>query len=105
VAGRPTKLTEAREDDLVLLLAAGVPIGVAARSVSVSERSVERWLNDGLRERVARARAEGQDLTDAASEARLVVLISIAARENWRAAAWLLSRRYPERWSVERMQT
>jgi transposase-like protein len=64
VAGRPTKLTEERESDLVLLLAAGVPIGVAARSVGVSERSVERWMKDGLRERVAEARAAGQDRTD-----------------------------------------
>jgi hypothetical protein len=80
--GRPTKLTEERESDLAFLLAAGVPIGVAARSVGVSERSVERWMKDGLRERVAEAKARSREQIDAASEARLVVLISLAAREN-----------------------
>jgi hypothetical protein len=42
VAGRPTKLIPEVADDLVLMLGAGVPIAVAARAVSVSERSVER---------------------------------------------------------------
>jgi transposase len=95
--GRPTKLTEEREADLVLLLAAGVPAGLAARSVGVSERSVERWLKNGLRDRVAEARAAGQEQTDATSEARLVVLILRAAQHDWRASAWWLERRYPER--------
>jgi hypothetical protein len=104
VRGRPTKLTPEVEDDLVLLLGAGVPIPIAARAVNVSERSVERWMQGELRQRVAEARARGQAQTDAASEARLVVLISLAARDNWRAAAWLLSRRWPQRWSVERIE-
>jgi transposase len=102
VRGRPTKLTPEVEDDLVLLLASGVPIPVAARAVNVSERSVERWLQGDLRQRVAEVRARGQSMSDAASEARLVVLISLAAKDNWRAAAWLLSRRWPQRWSAER---
>jgi transposase len=100
VAGRPTKLTPEREDDLVLLLAAGVPKAVAARAVSVSERSVERWLGDGLRDRVEEARAAGQEQADATSEARLVVLITLAARTDWRAAKWWLERRWPERWGL-----
>ena len=83
--GRPTKLTEEREADLVLLLAAGVPTGVAARSVSVSERSVERWLRDGLRERVAEARATGQAQTDAMNEHDLRSA-SVVARVEWRTA-------------------
>lgn len=105
MAGRPTKLTPEREDDLVLLLAAGVPKAVAARAVSVSERSVERWMRDGLRERVAQARAAGHEQTDAASEARFVVLISLAARTDWRAAAWWLERAHPEHWSLDRRES
>lgn len=104
MAGRPTKLTPEVEADLVLLLGAGVPNTIAARAVGVSERSVERWMQGDLRQRVAEARARGQAQADAASEARLVVLIALAAKENWRAAAWLLSRRWPERWGGARMQ-
>lgn len=37
-------------------------------------------------------------LEEATSEARLLIYVAQAARSSWRAAAWLLERRYPERW-------
>jgi hypothetical protein len=53
MAGRPTKLTPDRADDLVLLLAANVPVDLAAHAVDVSRRTLDHWLRmDGLRERV-----------------------------------------------------
>jgi hypothetical protein len=61
-------------------------------------------MKNGLRERVAEARAAGQDQADATSEARLVVLILRASERDWRASAWWLERRWPERWGTERMQ-
>ena len=98
---RPAKLTPERADDLVVLLAARVPVEVAARSVNVSRRTLDRWLRqDELRERVERARAAGAESTDALSEARAVVLILRAAQEDWRAAAWRLERRHPQRWAL-----
>jgi hypothetical protein len=107
VAGRPSKLTPERRDDLTLMLAHGVPVGVAARSVDVSPRSVRRWLNEGdLRGRVAELRAARRVETDdsaARLEARLAVLILKASEHDWRASAWWLERRYPEHWGAERM--
>jgi len=38
--------------------------------------------------------------TDALSEARAVVLILRAAQTDWRASAWWLERRHPERWAL-----
>jgi hypothetical protein len=35
--------------------------------------------------------------SEPASEARLVVLVSLAARSDWRAAKWMLETRWPER--------
>jgi hypothetical protein len=109
VAGRPSKLTEERRDDLTLMLAHGVPVGVAARSVGVSARSLRRWLHEGdLRERVAELRASERSnnpVVTAASEARLCVLILRASEHDWRASAWWLERRYPQRWGAARMQT
>ena len=103
MAGRPTKLTETVADDLVVLLATGVPVEVAARAVNVSRRTLDRWLRDGeLRERVERARAARPESTHALGEARAVVLILRAAASDWKAAAWWLERRHPERWGADR---
>ena len=98
---RPSQLTEERSDDLVVLLAAGVPVEVAARSVNVSRRTLDRWLRQpGLRARVEQARAATPEASEAASEARLVVLLLRAAAQDWRASAWWLERRWPQRWAL-----
>jgi hypothetical protein len=40
-----------------------------------------------------------REAVDAATqEHRLVAVVAAAARTNWRASAWILSRRFPERW-------
>jgi len=107
VAGRPSKLTKQVEADLTVLLAQGVPVKLAAASVDVSPRSVRRWLAEGdLRERVAEVRAaERTPVDDATAQARMVLLLLRAAQHDWRASAWWLARRWPERWSDGRMQT
>jgi transposase len=98
----PTKLTEAVTDDLVVLLGSGVPVPVAARAVGVSRRTLDRWLReDELRERVEQARATGPVSSESVSEARLVVLLARAAQFDWKAAAWWLERRWPERWALK----
>jgi transposase len=104
VAGRPSKLTAEREADLTLMLAHGVPVGVAAKSVGVSARTLRRWLAEGdLRERIAELRAARQvepDVSAAQREARLCVLLLRASENDWRASAWFLETRYPERWGL-----
>jgi hypothetical protein len=106
MAGRPTKLTAQCRDDLTILLAHGVPVGVAAKSVGVSARTLRRWMQESdLRERVAEIRAARRGDpggSGARLEARLAVLILKASEHDWRASAWWLERRYPERWGAER---
>jgi transposase len=106
VAGRPTKLTPDLETDLVLLLSNGLSVRSAARVAGVSRRSLTRWLADGLRERVAQARAARPEVRDSQVEARLVVAVArAAALGEWRAAAWMLEHRWPERWGDATMPT
>jgi hypothetical protein len=38
------------------------------------------------------------------AEERLVAQVAAGAKTNWRASAWLLERRYPERWGAPRPQ-
>jgi hypothetical protein len=88
----------------VALLSAGNYVGVASGAVGISQRTFHPWMMRGrsearqdapyreLRERVERARAEG--------EAVNVAIIGREARGgNWQAAAWMLERQWPERWA------
>ena len=83
-------------EQLCSILRTGNYATVACRAVGIDTSTLRRWMkSDGalfnvLRERVERARAEG--------EVRNVALVSQAATTSWQAAAWLLERQYPERW-------
>jgi transposase len=77
------------------IAAAGVPrqtfYGWWKRGDPDGEDPSEAGFRD-MRERIERARAEG--------EARNVAVIAKAAQDaNWQAAAWMLERSFPERWA------
>jgi transposase len=82
-----------RVEQVVAMLRAGNYLDVAARAAGIPLDTLSAWVARGgeVGQRIAQAAAEG--------EARNVTQIAQAARENWQAAAWLLERQYPERWS------
>jgi transposase len=100
--GRPSKLSSDAIAQLEQLIRAGTTIDVAAAAIGVSRSTIYGWLKQGekarpgtaartLRDRVEQARAE--------SESLLVARVGqAAAKGSWQAAAWLLERRWPERW-------
>ena len=102
---RPTKLTPEVEERIVRAIRAGNYPEVAARHAGVHPSTYYRWMERGALEgdaseddpyRHLRAEVE-RALADA--EAAEVALIAQAARGgSWAAAAWLLERRYPDRW-------
>ena len=83
-------------------------LSTAARYAGVHRKTVWRWtrrghadLAVGVESRYATfaramARAEAQ------GEVTRIVRIQQAAERDWRAAAWWLKRRYPERWGDRR---
>lgn len=106
--GRPSLLTPELQDQIATMIRAGTSVTVACEAAGISRETFYQWLKRGesraakdaahreFRERISSARAE--------AEARAVTIIATAAREDWRAAAWLLERSFPERWgsSAER---
>jgi hypothetical protein len=112
-------------------LRAGASVCEAAERGRIPERTLRNWLREGRRQPSGRfaAFADAVDgrrarlavldeptrvldeptrvldadavLTKALAEDRLVALVAAAARGNWRAASWLLERRYPERWAAD----
>jgi hypothetical protein len=74
----------------------GAPPAVAAAAAGVSEEEAERIMSDPVfANRIAGA--------EAGHEAWLLKVISNAAARDWHAAAYLLERRYPERWNREQV--
>lgn len=100
-----SKLSEETTSRICELLSAGNHVNVACAVVGLGKRTFYDWLDRGnpdrekpadepyreFRQRIERARDEG--------EARNVTTIAVAARKDWRAAAWLLERQQPERWA------
>jgi hypothetical protein len=90
-------------DRIVRAVGAGAYLAVAIASAGVPQSTFYDWWKRGadgepgdapfreMRQRVERARAEG--------EVRNVGLIAAAAQESWQAAAWMLERSYPDRWA------
>jgi hypothetical protein len=95
-------LTPEVADRITALLRAGNYDEVAARGAGIAPRTFREWMQRGaegaegdepyaeLRERVEKARAEG--------EALHVARIAKAAEDDWHASAWFLERSYPGRW-------
>ncbi len=99
--GRPkgsVKLTPTRTEVIVEGLEKGHSLTSAARLAGLHRDTVQRWMKRGRK-------GESPLFSDffvtvqdalAKSEQKLVALVLNHAEKDWRAAAWLLSRRFPE---------
>jgi hypothetical protein len=96
---RPSKLTADTQATICNAVEAGTPLKHAALYAGVGESTVHRWIQQAsapdpepqfveFRDAVQRAQAR--------SVTRLVAMVTRAADNDWRAAAWLLERRAPE---------
>jgi hypothetical protein len=76
--------------------------GSACRTAAYARRRRAEARRTSPTTRLAALSPEQQAALDqATSEVRLVALVARAANGgSWRAATWLLERRWPERWSV-----
>lgn len=101
--GRPTKLTEAVERAIVDALEKGHPLETAARAVGVDPSTERHWRERGeadleAGEATAFARyAAASTRAMALGEQTLVNIVAAHAITDWRAAAFLLERRFGAR--------
>jgi transposase len=103
----PSKLTPQLRAELERELAAGVPVAVLAQRKGVSRKTLGRWIAGG---RVARRQlapapepAVGElsldERLEKAEPGLLAAVLAASQRGSWQAAAWILERRWPERWA------
>lgn len=97
-AGRPTSLTPDVQEAVLVAIAAGNYRVTACKKAGISNKSLINWEKAG---------AEGVEpykeffllLQKAEAAAEAVLLASVkAADKGWQAQAWIMERRWPERW-------
>jgi len=97
--GRQTKLTEEVQEQICRAVEAGTPLKHAAAFAGIGETTVYQWMARGEESdngSVYRSFQESVTRAQARSITRLTARIMEAAQQDWRAAAWLLTRRAPE---------
>ncbi|WP_259312421.1 hypothetical protein [Capillimicrobium parvum] len=97
------RLNEQVREQVARTVRAGGSLELAASIIDVTPRTIHGWMRRGERpgrsEAPYRALKEAVDQARAEHEAILTATVGKAATKgSWRAAAWLLERRYPERW-------
>lgn len=99
-SGRPTKFDEEVASRVVLMVRAGNYLETAASASGVSPSTLREWLRTGRRAGKGKLFdfAERVDKALAESEAMDVNKMLQHGQKDWRALAWRLERRFPDRW-------
>lgn len=104
--GRPSKLTPAIKNRLLGLIKIGTPLETACRACRLDYSTVREWISRGKNSHSSRGVSKiyadfADDYDVAVSEAEIILINQIqkASSKDWKAAAWLLARRHPDRWS------
>jgi len=104
--GRPSKLTPAIKSKLISMIRIGVPLQTACKCCNLDYATVKEWIQRGKGTHSSRGKtpefsafADSYDQAIGECEANLIARIQTAASNDWKAAAWLLARRHPQRWA------
>jgi transposase len=93
--GGRVRFTPELAERIVALARFGNHRDTICHAADITTATLNRWLADrhraAFREAFLHAEAE--------AESRNLSVIARAAGEDWHAAAWLLERRYPDRWA------
>jgi len=99
--GRPNKLTKELQDKLCGYIAEGNYLDTACRLSGIDYATMRRWILQGEQDMSGKffEFQEAVQQAEAVAEAERVRLILKAGKyDDWKANAWYLERKYPERW-------
>ena len=100
--GRPSKFTEETRKKILWALRLGNYRKTAAEYAGISERTLGDWLLQGSEQEDTDFADFRKDVLEAeqAAEVRALGVIQQAANRDWKAAAWYLERKFPQRYCV-----
>lgn len=98
--GRPTKLTPDIQVKLVQAIKAGNYFNVACEYVGIDYRTFRNWMKKGEESKSGQYFQFFHAIKKAEAEAetRMVAIWQNAMKDDWKAAATFLERKYPDRW-------
>jgi hypothetical protein len=103
--GRPSKLTLELQTKIKILLKAGNFVETSCGTVGINKYTFYDWIKKGKNsnhpQNKYRKFQEAVVQTMAWSEARDVALITKLSNDNWKAAAWMLSRQHPDKYGLK----
>jgi hypothetical protein len=102
--GRKPKLTDEAAKAILDAISMGATHTTACRAARIGKSTFYSWLKKGEDEASGLFRdfLDAVRQVEAQRECEALAHISEAAHHDWRAAAWYLARRYPERWGNRR---
>lgn len=96
------KFTQALADKFVDIVRRGNFRETACAQVGVDPSTMRKWLRAAANgDKRYAAFVRSLDQAEAEAEDLMVTTIRLAAREDWKAAAWYLERRGPKRWGFK----
>jgi hypothetical protein len=98
--GRPPKFTPEAREKILFAIRLGNYRKAAADYAGVGERTLSEWLTRGRDESAGPYADFLRDVLEAeqTAEIRALGVIQQAAKRDWKAAAWFLERKFPERY-------
>ena len=112
--GRPTKISEERAGKIIRAVRAGNYIETAAALAGINKSTLYAWMKRGAAEmdrlesdpkaKPKKSELPFLDFSNAINialaeaENRDIEAINAAIHDDWRAAAWRLERKFPDRW-------
>lgn len=103
--GAASKLTPEAQDRICLLLKTGASAETAAEAAGIAPRTLRLWMARGDPSRERKADAPYREFRAAVERAEVEVEAILVGRINqasakgsWQAAAWLLERKWPDRY-------
>lgn len=93
-------MTPQAQERICKALRVGTYRKTAAAAAGIGEKTLYTWLTRGEIEKSGAYHdfVEAVSLAEAQGEAALVAIINAASKLDYRAACWILERKYPDRW-------
>jgi transposase-like protein len=106
--GRPSKLTPELQAEIIYLLKIGNFVETLCNFVGINKSTYYDWMKKGEESTHPRNKykifQEAVVQVMAQSEAMNVAIITKLSKYDWRAAAWILSRRHPDKWGKKKYE-